>query len=224
MGLLLQVHFHSEHILLSPHAIPTKAQVQPAVLCPALSIQLPSCSSATLCVPWAFCLGIMWHVLKHSGTISTFCGLFFLLLVLLSPLSSVQKWQAFRSRIFPGQMMPSITSAACSGSGCLSEIALSKLLSAGVAVTTLHSQQGQELPEGKSSTSNQKWEALSTLHPCTATGGTPVLSLFAGWVAAEGKHCLFAAHPSAVSGSSASEQQCGFTGNRGGGFIYTPVE
>lgn len=99
MVLSLQVHFHSVHTLPSTRASPTRTQVIPAVLCPVLRIQLTSYSSATrwhvLC---GFSLGMLRQRFSNTdASISTVCA--FLLVVLFFLLSSVQKQQAFKSRV-----------------------------------------------------------------------------------------------------------------------------
>ena len=99
MFLSLQVHFHSVHTLLSTRASPARSQVIPAVLCPVLSVQPTSYSSAT---HWHVRCGFSLCMLRQrfsntDASISTVCA--FLLMVLFFLLSSVQKQQAFKSRV-----------------------------------------------------------------------------------------------------------------------------
>lgn len=99
MFLSLQVHFHSAHTLSSTRASPTRTQVIPAVLCPVLRIQRTSYSSAAHChVRCGFSLGMLRQRFSNTdASISTVCA--FLLVVPFFLLSSVQKQQAFKSRV-----------------------------------------------------------------------------------------------------------------------------
>lgn len=202
MFLSLQVHFHSAHTLSSTRASATRTQVIPAVLCPVLRIQRTSYSSAAHCHGrCGFSLGMLRQRFSNTdASISTVCA--FLLLMLSFLLSSVQKQQAFKSRVLALRLRLSRADNAHSLSNLpLAHDSFRRLhrpnsLSADTAVAGLHSaartwalckakMERVTLPaKRRKHWCRSCWVSCITMSPGGAPNGErlPVFSLNKGWV------------------------------------------